>query len=236
MPASPTRSRTGSERAATSSGSSSRSAKNTDLGPRSTPGTRSHHARSGVSAARAPNVSEAIAQSVACPSERPPRRVTAERRRRRIARAWLRSVLLDSDGFWRKDSPRVGAEGLLSPVDAISRRERSCIGNARSGCWSDSWRPGSRYRSPPLQAALGSSPRRPEAQSFTRPTTHRRASAPTRWSRSSQLSGAPIAQVEAQQPARPTVGEREGPDPRRAAGAAERDQAGHPEPRRPDPQ
>src|SRR3970040_1965217 len=45
-PASQTRRRIGSERAATSSGSSSRKAKNTDLGLRSTAGTRSHHARS----------------------------------------------------------------------------------------------------------------------------------------------------------------------------------------------
>src|SRR3990172_13918 len=45
-PASQTRRRIGSERAATSSGSSSRKAKNTDLGPTSTAGTRSHHARS----------------------------------------------------------------------------------------------------------------------------------------------------------------------------------------------
>ena len=49
MPASRTRSSTGSERAATSSGSSSRRAKNTGLGLTRVAGTRSHQARSGES-------------------------------------------------------------------------------------------------------------------------------------------------------------------------------------------
>ena len=64
-PASQTTSRMGSERAATSSGSSSRSAKNTERGLTSTAGTRSHQARSGESSSRRPVASNAMPKSVA---------------------------------------------------------------------------------------------------------------------------------------------------------------------------
>src|SRR5262245_17897987 len=59
IPASQMTSSSGSERAATSSSSSSRSAKNTERGLRSVAGTRSHHARVGVSSIEASAVSNA---------------------------------------------------------------------------------------------------------------------------------------------------------------------------------
>ena len=71
MPASQITSRSGSARAATSSGSSSRSAKNTERGLSSTAGTRSHHARSGERPAASVGDLERHGRSVAARIEPP---------------------------------------------------------------------------------------------------------------------------------------------------------------------
>ena len=96
-------SRIGSERAATSSGSSSRSAKNTERGSTSTAGTRSHQARSGESSSRLP----AAVQRTPC----------AERSRAPIEQGPCTRA--NRSGAWRtlamprlRHGERVGAEVL----------------------------------------------------------------------------------------------------------------------------